>query len=69
MNNRKQIFEERKYLYFNEKKQTGIIASIVQDENGVCIVICDKYGKIQPSLKDIPVLIKMLKRLLKSRLS
>ena len=68
MNNRKQIFEER-IFYYSKQRQTGIMASITRDEDGAYITIVDDCGKIKPSLQDVPVLIEMLKRLLKSGVS
>ena len=63
------IFEERTLSYYSEQKQTGIIVSISQEADGVpSIKIRDKYGRIEPDLQDIPVLINMLVRISHSEL-
>lgn len=60
-----EVFEECKFWYYSEQKQTGITVSISQREKGSPnISICDKHGKIEPALQDVPVLIEMLERLL-----
>ena len=60
----KQIYEERRYWYYSEQKQTEIVVSISKDEEGENISIYDKYGRLEPALQDVPFLISMLQRLL-----
>ena len=69
MTEEKQIFEECKYWYYSEQKQTEVVVSICKDEEGENVSIYDKYGRMEPALQDIPILIDMLKRLLHCKIA
>ena len=61
-----EILKTPKYWYYSKQRQTGIMVSIIQGEKGdLNVSIRDKYGKIEPAFQDVPVLIEMLKRLLR----
>lgn len=63
------IFEEQKLWFYSEQKQTEIVVSVCNDEEGKNISIYDKHGIVEPALQDIPRLIELLKRLWQSELN
>lgn len=56
---RKSNLFERKYWYYNEQRQTGLMVSVFQKNEGTKISISDEFV-----VQDIPILIGILNKIL-----